>query len=95
MEIKDSNKFHFLIYLALLSIIGLLATDMYLPAFDVMHSDLATTKSNIGLSLTVFLGGYAIAQLLWGPFSDHFGIPKAVTVGLGIFALSSFGLFFI
>jgi len=93
MEIKGSNNFHFLVYLSLLSVIGLLATDMYLPAFDVMHSDLATTKSNIGLSLTVFLGGYAVAQLLWGPFSDRFGIAKAVILGLGIFAISSIGLF--
>src|SRR5690554_1873241 len=88
------NKFHFLIYLALLSIIGFLATDMYLPAFDAMRSDLETTKNYIGASLTLFLGGFAIGQLIWGPISDKYGKPKAILLGLSIFVISSAGIFF-
>lgn len=83
-----------MIYLAGLSIIGFLATDMYLPVFDVMRSDLATSKSNIGASLTLYLGGFAIAQLLWGPFSDRYGKGKAILSGLSIFVLTSVGIFF-
>lgn len=81
-------------YLAGLSVIGFLATDMYLPAFDIMRSDLETSKPNIGASLTIFLGGYAVGQLFWGPFSDRFGKGKAIVVGLGIFVATSTGLFF-
>lgn len=88
------NKFHFLVYLAGLSILGFLATDMYLPTFDVMRVDLNTSKSSIGASLTIFLGGFAIAQLLWGPISDKFGKPNAIIIGLAIFALTSLGIFF-
>ncbi|SQK74702.1 Inner membrane transport protein ydhC [Tatumella ptyseos] len=33
----------FLIYLALLSMLGFLATDMYLPAFGAMKQDLGTS----------------------------------------------------
>lgn len=84
----------FIIYLALLSIIGFLSTDMYLPAFDAMREDFLTSKSNIGLSLTLFLGGFVIAQLFWGPFSDKFGKPKAIVWGLSIFVGASLGIFF-
>lgn len=91
---STKNKFHFLIYLALLSIIGFLATDMYLPAFDAMRSDLETTKNYIGASLTLFLGGFAIGQLIWGPISDKYGKPKAILLGLSIFVISSAGIFF-
>lgn len=87
-------KKHFPFYLALLSIVGFLATDMYLPAFDIMHRDLATSKALIGASLTLFLGGYAAGQLLWGPLSDRYGKPEAILAGLSIFTLSSILLFF-
>lgn len=90
---KD-NKFQFLVYLAGLSIVGFLATDMYLPAFDIMRADLETSRRNIGASLTIFLGGYAAAQLFWGPLSDRFGKRKAILAGLGAFVLASVGLFF-
>lgn len=91
---KKKNNLFFLIYLAGLSIIGFLATDMYLPAFDVMRADLDTTKSNISLSLSLFLGGYAIAQIIWGPISDKIGRSNAIIAGLLIFVISSIGIYF-
>lgn len=84
------QSFNFLVYLALLSIIGFLATDMYLPAFDAMKNDLNTNKSVIGASLTVFLGGFAVGQLFWGGFADKHGKAKAVLLGLIIFFICSF-----
>lgn len=84
----------FLIYLGLLSIIGFLSTDMYLPAFELMRQDFETTNNYIGLSLTLFLGGFAIAQLFWGPFSDKYGKPKAIIWGLSIFVVASIGIYF-
>lgn len=93
-KIANKPNILFIIYLGLLSIIGFLSTDMYLPAFDMMREDFATAKSNIGLSLTLFLGGFAIAQLFWGPFSDRYGKPKAIIWGLSIFVMASLGIFF-
>lgn len=87
------NSFLFFIYLIGLSIIGFLATDMYLPAFDKMRLDLGTSKSNISATLSLFLAGYGIAQLLWGPISDKFGKPKTVLMGLSIFTIASLGIY--
>lgn len=91
---KSKNKFHFLVYLAFLSIIGMLATDLYLPAFERMRIDLQTSKSMIGASLTLYLSGFAIAQLIWGPVLDSIGKPKSILLGMLIFVLSSIGIFF-
>ncbi|WP_158963571.1 purine nucleoside transporter PunC [Myroides fluvii] len=94
MPKQNKNNFLFLVYLTGLSIIGFLATDMYLPAFEQMRVDLDTTKSNISATLSLFLAGYAIAQLLWGPISDKVGKPKTILMGLSIFILSSLAIFF-
>lgn len=94
MPQKNKNSFVFLVYLVGLSIIGFLATDMYLPAFDKMRIDLNTSKSNISATLSLFLAGYAIAQLMWGPISDILGKPKTIIIGLSIFTLSSLAIFF-
>lgn len=94
MPKQNKNNFFFLVYLAGLSIIGFLATDMYLPAFEQMRVDLATTKSSISATLSLFLAGYAIAQLIWGPISDKIGKPKTIIIGLMIFTLSSLVIFF-
>ncbi len=46
-----------LIYLAALSMLGFIATDMYLPAFKLIEQDFATGPEQVALSLTVFLVG--------------------------------------
>lgn len=94
MPNNKKNSFLFFIYLTGLSIIGFLATDMYLPAFDKMRIDLDTTKSSISATLSLFLAGYCIAQLLWGPISDKVGKPKTVLMGLSIFTVASLCIYF-
>ena len=94
MPTNKKNSFLFFVYLTGLSIIGFLATDMYLPAFDKMRIDLDTTKSSISATLSLFLAGYCIAQLLWGPISDKVGKPKTVLMGLSIFTIASVCIYF-
>ncbi|WP_260261581.1 purine nucleoside transporter PunC [Vibrio intestinalis] len=83
-----------LFYLSALSMLGFIATDMYLPAFKMMEVDFATGPEQIALSLTVFLVGMASGQLLWGLASDKFGHRNTLAVGLVLFTLSSLGLAF-
>src|SRR3546814_6858501 len=52
-----------LITLALLSAVAPFATDLYLPAFPEMVSDLHTSPTNVQLTLTTFLLGLALGQL--------------------------------
>ncbi|MCO5259230.1 MAG: purine nucleoside transporter PunC [Crocinitomicaceae bacterium] len=91
---SNQIKLHFLVYLTGLSIIGFLATDMYLPTFEAIRNDLNTSKTAIGASLTIFLGGFAFGQLIWGPLSDKYGKPRSIVIGLTLFILASLGIYF-
>lgn len=85
----------FLIWLAGLSVLGFLATDMYLPAFAAMQQDLQTDASAVSASLSLFLAGFAFAQLMWGPLSDHFGRKPILLAGLSLFAVGCIGMLWV
>lgn len=85
----------FLVWLAGLSVLGFLATDMYLPAFAAIQADPQTPASAVSASLSLFLAGFAAAQLLWGPLSDRYGRKPVLLIGLTIFALGSLGMLWV
>jgi len=85
----------FLVWLAGLSVLGFLATDMYLPAFMAIQQDLNTPASAVSASLSLFLAGFALAQLAWGPLSDRFGRKPILLCGLGLFALGCLGMLWV
>ncbi|WP_241572462.1 purine nucleoside transporter PunC [Rosenbergiella nectarea] len=78
----------FFVYFALLSMLGFLATDMYLPAFTAMQDYLATSANMVSASLSLFLAGFCCAQLFWGPLSDKIGRRTVLVYGLSVFTLS-------
>ncbi|MBW5811889.1 purine nucleoside transporter PunC [Yersinia kristensenii] len=90
---KTTSSFMF--YLAGLSMLGYLATDMYLPAFGAMQQELQTSAGSISASLSIFLAGFAIAQLIWGPVSDKLGRKPVLLVGLGLFAIGCLGILWV
>ncbi|MDX6022018.1 purine nucleoside transporter PunC [Scandinavium sp. V105_16] len=85
----------FLCWLAGLSVLGFLATDMYLPAFAVIQNDLQTPAAAVSASLSLFLAGFAFAQLLWGPLSDRYGRKPILLIGLAIFAIGCIGMLWV
>ncbi|MFU0870380.1 purine nucleoside transporter PunC [Kluyvera sichuanensis] len=85
----------FLVWLAGLSVLGFLATDMYLPAFAAIQEDLQTPASAVSASLSLFLAGFAVAQLLWGPLSDRYGRKPILLSGLTIFAIGCIGMLWV
>ncbi len=87
-------SFFQLVYLSALSMLGFIATDMYLPAFKMMETAFATGPEQIALSLTVCLVGMALGQLLWGLAADKFGHRNTLIAGLRVFTLASAGLAF-
>lgn len=85
----------FLVWLAGLSVLGFLATDMYLPAFSAIQQDLNTSAASVSASLSVFLAGFAIGQLFWGPVSDRYGRKPVLLSGLAIFAVGCLGMLWV
>ncbi|BDH46145.1 Bcr/CflA family drug resistance efflux transporter [Salmonella enterica subsp. enterica serovar Choleraesuis] len=85
----------FLVWLAGLSVLGFLATDMYLPAFGAIQQSLGTDPAWVSASLSLYLAGFALAQLLWGPLSDRFGRRPVLLAGLAIFAAGCLGMLWV
>ncbi len=69
--------------------IGPFATDLYLPALPTVAKDLGATPQSIALTVTTFLVGLALGQLIAGPLSDAFGRRIPLLVGLGVFTASA------
>lgn len=78
-----------LVVLALLSVIAPFATDLYLPAFPTMTTDLDTSATGVQLTLTAFLIGVAGGQLVFGPLSDRFGRVGPLLAGAIICVIAS------
>ncbi|MGW4857833.1 multidrug effflux MFS transporter [Kocuria palustris] len=67
--------------LALLSAVSPLATDVYLPSFPEMTRELTTTGSAVQLTLTTFMIGLGLGQLVIGPLSDALGRRRPLLIG--------------
>ncbi|SAI93089.1 Putative transport protein [Klebsiella aerogenes] len=78
-----------------LSVLGFLATDMYLPAFAAIQQDLNASAASVSASLSLFLAGFALGQLFWGPLSDRYGRKPILLTGLAIFAVGCLGMLWV
>lgn len=65
-----------------------LSTDVFLPAMPQMQRDL---QGNVELTITGFLIGFALGQLIWGPVSDRIGRRKPLVIGVALFIIGSVG----
>ena len=77
--------------LGLLSAIGPLSIDMYLPGFPAIAADLHTTVDMVSYSLSSFFIGICVGQLICGPLLDRFGRKRPLYGGLLIYIIASLG----
>jgi DHA1 family bicyclomycin/chloramphenicol resistance-like MFS transporter len=77
--------------LALLNGVAPFSIDMYLSAFPEMAGQFGTAAHNIQLTLTTFLIGLAVGQLIIGSLSDRYGRRVPLIVGTTICLLTSLG----
>lgn len=86
-SVKTTGLLFIMILSALMAFTSL-STDIYLPAMPVMAKDL---QGNAELTITGFLIGFCLAQLIWGPISDHFGRRLPLIIGMVLFIIGSTG----
>ncbi|QFT84668.1 Bicyclomycin resistance protein [Halomonas sp. THAF12] len=65
------------------------AIDAYLPAMPALADTVGASIHHTELSISLFLFGFAIGQLVGGPMSDRLGRRPVLLTGLVIFLLSS------
>jgi DHA1 family bicyclomycin/chloramphenicol resistance-like MFS transporter len=69
--------------------LGPISTDLYLPSVPAIGQDLGADVAATQLTLSVFMGAFAAAQLPVGPLSDRFGRRPIILIGLAVYALAS------
>ena len=77
--------------LALMSMVGPFAIDMFLPAMPAIAEDLGASETAVQGTITFYFLAFGIAQLLYGPWADMSGRKPPIYTGLAIFALGSVG----
>lgn len=75
--------------LAVLASVAPFGTDLYLSAFPTMMGELGTTATGVQLSLTAFLVGAGVGQVIFGPWSDKVGRMLPLLSGLVLFLTAS------
>ncbi len=78
----------YIVLVAMLTSIVALATDVMLPALDIIGEDLNAPRPNdVHYIVTIFFLGYAIGQLIAGPLSDTIGRKPAIYIGYVILVI--------
>ncbi len=85
----------FLVWLAGLSVLGFLATDI--PAGVCRHAagSLTPPPPPLAPAEPCSLAGFALGQLFWGPLSDRYGRKPVLLSGLAIFAAGCRGMLWV
>lgn len=78
----------FILILSGLMAFASLSTDIYLPAMPVMAAEL---QGDAELTITGFLIGFAVAQLIWGTIGDRLGRRTPLFIGMVLFIIGSVG----
>lgn len=78
-----------LFFICALSLLSYVSSDIYLPAFPALQEAFQTDKAYIETTLTTFLLGLAIGQLIYGVLSDALGRRKVLAAGLLLYTFAS------
>ena len=87
--IEPAREGRFILLLGALVAFGPLSIDLYLPALPAMAAGLEASAEAVQLTITVFLAGFSIGMLFYGPISDRYGRRKVLLSGIVVFALAS------
>ncbi len=70
--------------------IGPISMALYTPAMTEIVRAFGTTEAAVKMTLTLYFGGFACAQLIAGPLSDALGRRPVTFAFMGVYCLASF-----
>lgn len=80
--------------LALITLSGTLAMHIFVPALPLAAKALGASAHATQLTLSTYIAGLAIGQLLYGPLSDRYGRRPVLIVGMLIYTAASLAAYF-
>src|SRR4051812_39313809 len=75
--------------LALLTALGPVAVDMYLPSFPDIGRLLGASPATVQLTLSLYMVSYAVGQVVYGPLSDRLGRIPVMRAALVVYCVAS------
>lgn len=88
------QRFVYVIVLGALTALGPFTVDLYLPAFPIVEADLQTSAAAVQLTLTATTIGFALGQLLVGPWSDKIGRRLPLIIATAVHISASLAIVF-
>lgn len=79
-----------ILLLAGMAAVGQFASNIYTPSLPSVAHDLGVSQGASQATLAVFLGAFAIMQLVVGPLSDQYGRKPTLLIGLAVFLVGTF-----
>jgi DHA1 family bicyclomycin/chloramphenicol resistance-like MFS transporter len=81
----------FTLLLSLLVALPCFGTDMSLPALSATGAALGVPPAQAGLTMSMFMLGFALAPLFYGPVSDRYGRKPVVLFAAILFTIAGIG----
>ena len=73
MTTRPHSSFSIVFILGLLAMLMPLSIDMYLPALPVIAEQFGVPAGSAQMTLSTYILGFALGQLLYGPMADSLG----------------------
>src|SRR5579864_5562511 len=83
------GTFALTLLLSLLTGLGPLSMDMYLPSLPAIGEALHASTAQVQLTISSYLLGFAAGQILYGPISDRFGRRPVILAALVLYGIGS------
>ena len=80
--------------LTLLVSFGPLSVDLFVPSMPEIARVMQAPGSQVQLTISLYLAGFAVGQIVYGPISDRFGRKPAIVGAFVIFCAASVLCFF-
>lgn len=89
MKTRSLPRWGWLFLLMLVVCLPRVTIDAYLPSLPAMADALHGTDSQLQLTLTLYMVGYALSMLVSGPLSDRYGRRPVLLGGLCVYVVAS------
>lgn len=89
MTNRPHSSLSIVIILGLLAMLMPLSIDMYLPALPVIAGQFGVPAGSAQMTLSTYILGFALGQLLYGPMADSIGRKPVILGGTLIFAAAA------
>lgn len=89
MKKLSPNSHALTVLLGALTALGPMSMDIYLVSVPTMTEAFHTSVAEVQLTLSLYMAGFALGQLFYGPISDGLGRRPALILGLAMHVVAS------